>query len=71
MPATNRKGSAGGGLLDALDERARPKAVDNFSSIDTYYRSAKLWLRQVGLWCKAVGAAGGRQQAGRRSRREQ
>lgn len=48
MPATHRKASGNGGLLDALNERARARPVDNFSSIQTYYRSAALWARQVG-----------------------
>ena len=48
MPATNRK-AAGTSLVDSLDARIRTRPVDNFASIKTYYRSAILDLRQVGM----------------------
>lgn len=51
MPATHRKGDTGS-RLSTLQQRARAKPVDNFASINTYYRSADLLLRQV-LWCGA------------------
>lgn len=68
MPAPRRAGSSnggGGGLLDVLDERARSRPVDNFSSVQTYYRSAALHLRQVSKqgWagCCAASSKLGRQ----------
>lgn len=50
MPAPRSSNGGGGGLLDVLDERAKGRPVDNFSSVQTYYRSAALHLRQVGGW---------------------
>lgn len=48
MPAVHRKPSDGG-LLGNLNARAAAgsRAVDNFASIQTYYRRASLLLRQV------------------------
>lgn len=51
MPATHRKASDGTSrLIDSLNARAAAgsRPVDNFSSIQTYYRRADLLLRQVG-----------------------
>ena len=45
MPAPRKPGSSS--LLDSLNERTRAKAPDNFASIQTYYRSAAITLRQV------------------------
>lgn len=49
MPAVHRK-PPDGGLLGSLNARAAAgsRGVDNFASIQTYYRRASLLLRQVG-----------------------
>ena len=59
MPATSRK-AAGTSLVDSLEARIRTRPVDNFASIKTYYRSATLDLRQVGMAPWPTGDSGRR-----------